>query len=263
MTPQVFLGSSAESLPLAKSIQKGLNEVATVRRWDQDVFRPGDYPLERLIELVNTYDFAIFLIAPNDLAEIRGQRVLIARDNVLFEAGLFFSQLGRKRTFLVAPVTSPSGELAFHLPSDLNGLTRIKYFPPDNPDHLQAKLGAACSDIEEAFQREGLRAMKEALRNLDKLSGGPIFLLRHLERRPQDFAHLACILKYFNNAERDASVGWKKAASYACQALTLLGLAALRSDGGGAYITDAGEEFLNCPKVKERFSYEFEKPLYR
>src|SRR5271165_3317857 len=90
---RVFIGSSTEGLGLAGSIQEELakvaGNVAMPIRWDQGVFQPGDIILERLIEVVNTFDFAIFVIRPDDIADVRGNRVLVARDNVLFEAGLF------------------------------------------------------------------------------------------------------------------------------------------------------------------------------
>ena len=213
---------------MAKLIQRELDQVATIRRWDQDVFRPGDFPLERLIELVNDYDFAIFVIGPDDIAEIRGNRVLIARDNVLFEAGLFFSQLDRKRTFLVKPsIRSTASGPPFHLPSDLQGLTLVEYSPPDNPADLQAKIGAACLAIENAIQQQGLRQTKEAFRRIDSLSGGPIYMLRHIAEKSRNQTQLAAILRYFNNAKEDASIAWSKAAQYAIQTLSLLGLIGL------------------------------------
>jgi hypothetical protein len=70
---------------------------------------------------------------------------------------------------------------------------------------------------------------------------------------------LACILRYFNNAEGDAGIPWSKAAQFAVQPLSLLGLIGLGNDG--VYITDPGKEFLAIPPVKEKFNNEFEKHL--
>lgn len=257
MSARVFLGSSTEGLKLARSIQQELRKVATVVCWDQGVFQPGDFALDRLIKIVNEYDFAIFVISPDDIADLRGKRVIVARDNVLFEAGLFFSQLDRHRTFLIKPDMS-SGP-PFHLPSDLEGLTLVQYSPPDNPDDLRAAIGAACFEIETAIEAIGPRQVREALRKIDLLSGGPISLLRHVELRTHKLSELACILRYFNNAEGDASVAWPKAAQYAVQTLSILGLIRLAADE--AYIIDAGKEFLAHPDVKNRFNQEFEKNL--
>lgn len=162
MKPKIFLGSSKESLPLIKGIQASLANVASLKRWDEGVFRPGDYVLDRLIQIVNSYDFAIFAIAPEDFAEIRGKKVLVARDNVLFEAGLFFSQLDRTRTLLIVPKKNKADELEFHLPSDLEGLTNIEYSAPNLPGELPDNFGAKCVEIETVVQREGSRQAEES-----------------------------------------------------------------------------------------------------
>jgi predicted nucleotide-binding protein len=57
--------------------------------------------LDRLLEAKTTYQYAIFIFTPDDTITIRGEDVLVTRDNVIFEAGLFMSHLGRKRTFIV------------------------------------------------------------------------------------------------------------------------------------------------------------------
>lgn len=257
---RVFLGSSTEGLEVAKSIQEELGSAATIIRWDQGVFRPGDITLERLIEVVNDYDFAIFVISHDDIAEVRGERVLVARDNVLFEAGLFFSQLDHNRTFLIGPnIDRKSGGPRFHLPSDLQGLTVVSYSPPDKPADLRAAIGPGSHEIETAIKEQGPRKTKEALRFINLLSGGPIFLLRHLELRSHKLSELACILRYFNNAERDASIAWTKAAQYAVQTLSILGLIEFR--GEEAYLSDPGKEFSAIPLVKTRFANEFQRNL--
>jgi hypothetical protein len=258
-TTRVFVGSSREDVELAKIIQAELNDVATVRRWDQSTFDPGVFALERLIEMVNEYDFAIFVIGANDIADLRGKRVLVARDNVLFEAGLFFSQLDRKRVFLVKPDKPSSDDVPpFHLPSDLQGLTLVQYSPPDRPDDLEAKIGAACLQIEKSIKKQGPRP-KEALRRIDSLQGGPIFLLRHIAERPLQLTEATCILKYFNDAEGDASIAWSKATHFAVQTLSLLELIEFRLDGW--CITDSGKEFLADPVVKGKCDNEFDKEL--
>jgi Predicted nucleotide-binding protein containing TIR-like domain len=265
---RVFIGSSTEGLELARSIQEELGLIlqekldkgATIILWNQGVFRPGQYALERLIELANDYDFAIFVISPDDIAEVRGNRVLVARDNVLFEAGLFFSQLDRIRTFLIKPrIHSTSSEPPFHLPSDLQGLTLVEYSPPDNPADLRAAIGGPCNQIANAIHGLGPRRVGEALQKIDLLSGGPIFLLRHVELRTHKLSELACILRYFNDAEVDTCIAWPKAAQYAVQTLSVLGLIGFAADE--AYINDPGKEFLAHPRVKNRFNNEFERNL--
>jgi hypothetical protein len=257
MQPRVFVGSSSESLYLAKKIQQQLHHCSTVQLWNQDVFRPGDFPLSKLIEIVTQYDFAIFLIAPDDIANIRGERILIARDNVVFEAGLFFSQLGRQRTILVVPARDQNLELELHLPSDLAGMSLVKYFPPASNDDLPAALGPACTTIEDVFRREGLKVATL----LTNLSGGPIYLLRHLATRSFSFQEMVEVLIAFNHASRAGVDGWKKAAKYALQLLEILGLAELHG-GDEHFATGAGKRLLNSQEVKARFPREIAAPLY-
>ena len=206
--------------------------------------------------MVNEYDFALFLLSPDDIAEIRGRRVLIARDNVLFETGLFFSQLGRKRTFLIAPEFATVSE-EFHLPSDLNGLTLIRYAVPPDASDLPAKLGAACVLIEDALLREGTRRERDALRYVGSLSGGPVYVLRHLIERPRSQSEVVSILKRLNNASNDGSAGWGKAGKYVIQILLGLGMAEM-SHGGSSYsATLAARAFLEAADVRTRFAPEF------
>jgi predicted nucleotide-binding protein len=93
-----------------------------------------------------TYDFAIFVFTPDDQLQMRGETRPVARDNVLFELGLFIGQLTRKRSFVV----HPSGK-AVSLPSDLAGITTAAY-DPDKPN-LAASLGPVCQKIRDAVAR--------------------------------------------------------------------------------------------------------------
>jgi predicted nucleotide-binding protein len=139
---RLFIGCASEDLAAARKIQSYLREVALVRIWNQGVFKAGGYILETLLRAVKEYDCAIFLLTPNDVVEFRGAQFLVARDNVLFEAGLFFSQLGRARTLLIVPEVRQ-----LRLPSDLDGLIRLTYRPPENPGDLELALAPVCNDI--------------------------------------------------------------------------------------------------------------------
>jgi Predicted nucleotide-binding protein containing TIR-like domain len=90
-------------------------------------FDPGTTTLQRLIDLSHEVDFAAFVFAGDDwttdtapasAALEPGQAS--PRDNVVFEAGLFGSALGMRRTFIL----HASGA---KLPSDLLGLTTVRY----------------------------------------------------------------------------------------------------------------------------------------
>ena len=61
--------------------------------WD-DVFLPTDIIIDRLLEESVTYDYAIFIITPDDIVEARGKKQMAPRDNINFEIGLFMATLG-------------------------------------------------------------------------------------------------------------------------------------------------------------------------
>lgn len=147
---RVFIGSATEDLGIARAIQKQLqNETdALVLIWNQGTFKPGSTVLETLLRTVNEYDFGVFLFSAHDLSDIRGKKYLTVRDNVVFEAGLFFGQLGRDRTFLVVPKVHD-----LKLPSDLEGLITIRYAPPSRDADIGAAAGGICTDLIDAIKR--------------------------------------------------------------------------------------------------------------
>jgi hypothetical protein len=148
-TPLLFVGSSVESLDYAYAVQQNLGLYdAFVTVWPQGVFNIAMFGLDSLLEAVRSHDFGVFIFAPDDLALIRGHRHRVARDNVLFELGLFMGRLGRERTFIIAPEDAD-----LHLPSDLLGWVVARY--PAGQKNLTAAVGPACSQIRMAMARHG------------------------------------------------------------------------------------------------------------
>src|SRR3712207_8184060 len=123
--PRVFIGSSSEGLEVAEAIQKSLSQHADAIPWNQGVFRLTGGTLDTLIKATDEFDFGVFIFTPDDLVEMRGVKYLVARDNVVFELGLFVGRLGRERNFIVVP----SHQTDLRLPSDLNGVTLATYDP--------------------------------------------------------------------------------------------------------------------------------------
>ena len=122
--PTVFIGSSAEGLDVGRYLQQALEKsgTCTVTRWDQGVFQASNYTVEALADTAKRADFAILIATADDTVESRGDSRAVARDNVIFELGLFIGALGRERTYIVADRTRE-----LQLPSDLNGLTWLPY----------------------------------------------------------------------------------------------------------------------------------------
>jgi len=98
------------------------------------------------------YDFAVIILAKDDVMTVGQGAILKARDNCVFEAGLFMSALGRKRCFLANSVSQKD------LPSDLGGVTPISFDEPaDLADRsLCAKaIAKVAAEVKDIIQREG------------------------------------------------------------------------------------------------------------
>src|SRR5881275_3003891 len=123
--PRIFLGSSGKQAKLLQAITRGLEDVADVEPWTT-TFNPGRSTLDRLVELAQEVDFAAFVFAQDDWTTTDASQSGQAspRDNVVFEAGLFGGALGIRRTFILHANGSK-------LPSDLLGLTSVRYDPAD------------------------------------------------------------------------------------------------------------------------------------
>lgn len=122
----VFIGSSREGLGIAQALQLELEAAALSTIWYQGVFGLSQGTLESLEEALPSFDFAILVITPDDVAVVRDRVVQLPRDNVLFELGLFMGHLGRRRVFVVY---CDDGNTK--LPSDLAGITVAKIKTPD------------------------------------------------------------------------------------------------------------------------------------
>ena len=144
---RAFIGSSTEGLKVANKLRMLLDSDLALEVWNQGtVFGLGDATLEALERAVMTYDFGIFVFTPDDQVHTRGESKPVARDNVVFELGLFIGKLTRRKAFVVHP-----SKKAITLPSDLLGISTAIY-DPDNPN-LAVALGPACERIREAIAR--------------------------------------------------------------------------------------------------------------
>jgi predicted nucleotide-binding protein len=160
--PNVFIGSSRESIELANAIHSQIKPFAQVTPWYAGAFSGNEYTMESLEKQLDASDFGIFVFAPDDVALYRGKYVFITRDNTLFELGLFWGKLRRKRVFAIVPEAVKErdalikGEKVkdFHLLSDLQGLTLLKYeLRTDGND--EASVSIACQHITKKIKEEG------------------------------------------------------------------------------------------------------------
>jgi predicted nucleotide-binding protein len=144
--PKVFIGSSSEGLPIAEHLQAGLERAVECTIWSQGVFGLSRGNLENLVNATSRYEFAVLVLTPDDLVTTRGRTENSARDNVLFELGLFMGALGRERTFVVH-----SRDVALELPSDLAGVS-VATFGARSDGNLQAALGPVCTSLKQAME---------------------------------------------------------------------------------------------------------------
>src|SRR5881398_4078496 len=143
--PRIFLGSSGKQAKLLQAITRGLDDVAEVEPWTT-TFNPGRSTLDRLVELSQEVDFAAFVFAQDDWTATDASQAGQAspRDNVVFEAGLFGGALGIRRTFILHANGAK-------LPTDLLGLTSIRY----DPDTTPAIVRQVNQKLRKAIEAEG------------------------------------------------------------------------------------------------------------
>jgi len=159
--PALFVGSSSEGLQIAEAVQVALDQVCEVELWTQGTFGLMQGALESLVMALPRFDFDLLVLTADDLTVSRGSEKAAARDNVLFELGLFIGSLGRDRTFMLYDRTNKP-----ELPSDLAGITAAT-FAPHTSGNLQAALGAPCANIRSSVERLGIRKDK-GFRDLEK-----------------------------------------------------------------------------------------------
>lgn len=165
----LFIGSSTESRDYANALQRVLHLEIETSIWSYGVFLPSHTTLGDLVVRARSSDFAALFLTPDDHTVIRGEYLKTPRDNVIFELGLFIGQLGAERVFLL----TPNEEV--ELPSDLQGVTTIRYRTDRRDEDEFNAVNPAATDIRRAIARLGSRRLPEAPGSLpatSEASGG-------------------------------------------------------------------------------------------
>lgn len=157
--PSVFVGSSKEGLRIAREVQSQLADAGEVELWNEGVFALTSGTLESLMQALNRFDYAVFVLSPDDMIFSRGTELYSTRDNVLIELGLFMGRLGRERTFLLCCVDDE-----IKIPSDLAGIAFATYPKPRDPRRLAPAIGPACNKIRNAMEMQGKAADLQRLK---------------------------------------------------------------------------------------------------
>ncbi len=134
MKKRIFIGSSSEEKVTAEQVQRLLKKDFDVviwddNLWDRSVFKLNNNFLHDLMKAPLKFDFGILIGTPDDKVVVRKKTYLQARDNILFELGLFIGRLGLQRTcFLVHKDVKKV--------SDLDGI----FFSRFSDDNLEEKV---------------------------------------------------------------------------------------------------------------------------
>src|ERR1044071_6173456 len=121
MKRKLFIGSSggrgvAVAESVASQIQKACDEWLQCVIWDRgDTFAINRSFLDSLLRAAQRYHYGIFIATKDDPTVKKGVSIVEARDNVIFEMGLFLGSMGISRSFLLV-------EKGVTLPSDFEGI---------------------------------------------------------------------------------------------------------------------------------------------
>jgi predicted nucleotide-binding protein with TIR-like domain len=147
----LFIASSKESTAVADAINRNLDAFAEVTVWKNWEFPSLESTLAGLRTALENHYFGIFVATPDDLSTIRGQELRVARDNVIFELGLFIGRYGSTHCFVVCP----RGE-GIHLPSDILGAT-VSFYDGERFKRAQeAAMNPVTSGIKNAMQKQAV-----------------------------------------------------------------------------------------------------------
>jgi len=155
--PALFIGSSTEGLAVARALHIEADRWCEPTVWSQGVFEPGGTTIGDLLAAVENSDFAALVLTPDDSLVTRGDSIPVARDNVIFELGLFMGALGPRRVFIILP-----RDQNLSLPSDLAGVTVLDYRHNRRDGNLRAAIGPAATVIHGRIAAEGSRSGRDA-----------------------------------------------------------------------------------------------------
>lgn len=116
MKSRIFIGSSTEGLYAAEYIKLYFSPDYDCVIWNEDIFKYNKSFLETLLNSASLFDFGFLIFTKDDVSLSRDIVFETARDNVIFEYGLFLGRLGIDRAFVVV-------EKDAKIPSDFLGYT--------------------------------------------------------------------------------------------------------------------------------------------
>lgn len=172
--PRMWIASSTEGVRFAESILVILADTVLSTLWRYGTFDPGQYPVDAIQRMANESNYGTFILTPDDTATVRASEVVIPRDNVLLELGMFLTRLGRESCFIV----TPNDVSNLRLPSDLRGVTEIRYSHSDLSLSRAAVATNVAAQIRDAIEK--LASAKQSSDLSSTVSSTPTSVLTEL-----------------------------------------------------------------------------------
>jgi hypothetical protein len=178
---KVFIASSRAALELAKQLRAQLDPKTCEGKLWTEVSQQaaGQSIFTMLKEAAGEYDFAVIILTNDDVIVGKAGEMPKARDNCVFEAGLFMGVIGQDRCFLLSSVEG------CNLPSDLGGIIYLPFTEPPNladPNACMTQTATAATRIGSAVWALGpiknrpLSPEKLLEREKSTAEGGDLFM---------------------------------------------------------------------------------------
>ena len=153
--PLLFIGSSSEQMHIAESLHAHLDRDCDPKIWKDGIFEPSKTNIESLEASLPNFDFAAFVLAPEDITSSRGIAKATVRDNVIFELGMFIGRLGRERCFMLHP-----RDILINLPTDLSGIVLLDYPADRATKDPKAAMTACAASMRARILELGCRGLR-------------------------------------------------------------------------------------------------------
>ena len=139
---KIFIGSSKKEESLAKKARIILEKefpfeviVWTDELWEKGTFRLNSSTLDGLMKATLRCDFGLMIGTKDDKVEVKGQEKFKARDNVIFELGLFMGRVGLTHVAFAV-------EHDLDVMSDADGIC-LAYFDKHKRDSFKSAINKA------------------------------------------------------------------------------------------------------------------------
>jgi len=120
--------------------------------WDEGLLQQNESIFDGLLRLSTEVEYGVFIWGASDVTigstVTSGQPIPAARDNVVFETGLFLGALGKEKTFMVVDRSMP-----IKIPSDFDGIMRTYYDGSALGTYDRPAVRKACDEIESTIRQ--------------------------------------------------------------------------------------------------------------